>query len=89
MANSIKYLNYTVVRDGETINSGTVPAVIAFTGSIKDYDLGGIWLSRSAPKTEINIGDESKTVIVHSDRNKTEWLSYLEKLNSGEIIDRP
>ncbi len=77
-----------MVRDGETKSSGTVPAIISFSGSVKDYDLGGIWLSHSAPKTEINISDESKLVTIHSDRTKTEWLSYLEKLNSGEIIDR-
>lgn len=88
MAKSIGYLNYTVKRENGVVMSGTVPAVIAFSGSVKNYDLGGIWLSRSGPATEIEISNGSKTVTIYSDRDKTDWLNYLEKLNSGEIIDR-
>lgn len=87
MAKSVKYLNYNVIRNDEIIASGTVPAVIAFSGSIKNYDLGGIWLSHRGPLTKIELSDEVKTIVIHSDRVKTEWLAYLEKINSGEVTD--
>lgn len=87
MANSIKYLNYNIIRNDEIVASGTVPAVIAFSGSIKNYDFGGIWLSRTGPLTKIELDNEVKTVVIHSDRVKTAWLEYAEKINSGEVID--
>ena len=88
MAKSIGYLNYTVKRDGSTVMSGTVPAVIAFSGSVKNYDLGGIWLSHSKPNTEIAVSNGDKTINIYSDRVKTDWLEYVAKINSGEINDR-
>lgn len=88
MAKSIKYLDYKVIKDDEIVKSGRVPELLVFSGSHKNFDLGGIWLSRSLDTvTTLEITNGVKTVNSRSDRDKTEWLEYLDKLNSGEVED--
>lgn len=86
MGTSIKYLDYNVVKEGSTIHSGTVPAIIADGGTNKDFDLGGIWLTCTAETpTVIEYSDESGALWnMPSDAQKHEWDSYAEKVKAGE-----
>lgn len=86
MGTSIKYLNYSVVRGGTTIHSGTVPSIIADGGSNKDYDQGGIWLTSShETATVIEYSDAEGSVWnMPSDAHKTDWIAYSEKIKAGE-----
>ena len=91
MEKHIRYLDYTVQRNGKLIHSGKVPDIIAVGGSHKDYDLEGIWLTHSDPNlTVLNFSYNSQPLLSsYSDSTKDEWLDFLENSKSNNIpIDR-
>lgn len=81
MGKSIRYVDYDVVRNGEVIHSGSVPAIIAVGGSNKDYDLAGLWLSHNSDEaTEIHFTGTDIDAVVFSSSRKTDWLKYIGEL---------
>jgi hypothetical protein len=80
MGNNIKYLNYTVSKDGNKLASGSVPALLAVGGTNKNYDLAGVWLTyKSEVMTKIDLSDnDAIDMSLCSDCTTDDWLAYKE-----------
>jgi hypothetical protein len=87
MANSIKYVNYEVKQNNEVVSSGTIPSILAFSGSGEFYNLGGMWLWFTHElQTVLEITDENNTVKHPSSRTPTSYAKYV-KENYNSTLD--
>lgn len=92
MVKRLKYVNYTVTRNGEEINSGSIPDILTFSGGSGDYyNLGGIWLWFRYPDlTTLTITDPDtgESVSHPSSRTPHSLRTYLANLYGDENILR-
>jgi hypothetical protein len=82
MVKRIKYLNYTILKSGEAVHSGTVPEIFTVSGVEKQFNLGGVWLWHTCPEpTVIRLSDGNKTHDILSDRIPETWFEYCASHN--------
>lgn len=93
MVKRLKYVNYTVDRDGEEINSGSIPEILTFSGASGDfYNLGGIWLwFRYDELTTLTITDPDTGESLSHPSSRTPWSlrQYLVDLYGEENVLQP
>jgi hypothetical protein len=77
MVKRIKYVNYTVIKSGEVVHTGTVPEIFTVSGIEKQFNLGGVWLWHTCPEpTILRLSDGNKTNDILSDRLPGVWFEY-------------
>lgn len=79
MVKRIKYINYTVLKSGEVVHTGTVPEIFTVSGIEAQFNLGGVWLWHTCPEpTVLRLSDGNKTIDVLSDRIPETWFRYCQ-----------
>lgn len=77
MVKRIKYLDYSVLKSGEVVHSGTVPEIFSVSGVEKQFNLGGVWLWHTCPElTVLRLSDGEKTYDLQSNRIPKTWFEY-------------
>jgi len=88
MVKRIKYVNYTVIKSGEVVHSGTVPEIFTVSGVEKQFNLGGVWLWHTCPESTIlRLSDNNKTYDLLSDRIPESWFNYCQ--SHGIAVTNP
>jgi hypothetical protein len=77
MVKRIKYVNYSIIKSGETVHTGTVPEIFTLSGIEKQFNLGGVWIWHTCPQpTVLRLSDGNKTNDMLSNRMPTTWFNY-------------